>query len=128
MRNGGATPVVVLEGMEDVIERDLDKHKVELERTKTELEAFREAKRHECRKRKSYEQHLKAGRFDTPSMERALVDIDVNVKHMEGRISACEAHIKFEENIVATLTGQLTEQNKSLALLADYRRENGTGH
>ena len=121
-------PVVVVEGMEDVISRDLEKHKAELARTFTEVRAFREAKRHEAKKRRKYAQLAEAGKFDADSMRRSLVDIDVNLKHFSDRIEACEAHIVFEKNIVATLTDQLLVQNKALASLAKYRRnQNGSG-
>jgi len=119
---------IVIEGIEDIIERDLEKHKAILDRTIIEVQAFKQARSHEIKKKKHYVGLIGGGTYNDVSLQRSINDIAVNIRHMSDKVTTGEEIVKFEKHIVETLTGQLKEQREGLVYLAQYRREHGTSH
>jgi len=108
---------VVIEGMEVVIERDLKRHELILSQARKDYSKFREAVSYEIRKKRHYSELIRQGKYQRKAMETAINDINVNIRNMQDKAGLSEQKIKFEENIVETLTRQLEDQKKSLKLL-----------
>ena len=119
---------IVIEGIEKVIERDLGKHKLLLEQTKTELEAYRLARSHEIKRKKHFRKLIGGGKYDDIALRKAMGDIATNIQHLSDKADLAEEKIKHHELIVDTLSSQLADQNLALADLARHRREHGTRH
>jgi hypothetical protein len=121
-------PQIVVEGIEDVIKRDLQKHKGILERTKIELIAYRSARSHEVQKKKHYKSLIGGGKFNDTALKKSMGDISINIRHFSDKIKLTEDAITHHSLIVDTLTKQLEDQNKGLEALAKYRREHPDGN
>lgn len=118
---------VVIEGIEDVIARDLAKHKAMLERLVIEVQAFKQGRAHEIKKKKHYASLLGNGQFSDDALRVAMDDITINIRHMSDKVEAGEEQIVFNKRIVDTLTLQLKEQHLALDSLARHRREHAAG-
>lgn len=119
------TPHIVIEGMEDIIAKDLQKHQDILERTKQELLSWRQARSHEIAKKKYYVKNVNNPKFKKDSMEKAIEQIKLNIRHFSDKIKLAEEKIKFETNIVDTLAAQLEEQNVAVKALNKFKKQNG---
>lgn len=124
-RTNGTTPEIVVEGLEDIIERDRLKHLQLRDRTHQELQAFRAARSHEIKKKKFYVAHQDDKKYDKRAMRRAIKDINTNIRHWSDKCSQSDEKLAHHTLIVDTLTKQLAEQNMSLKRLAAWRREHG---
>lgn len=118
-------PNIVIEGMENIIARDLENHKALLERTKTELDSFKLARAHEIKRKRHYSSLIGEGKYSDDSLQTAMSDITVNIQHMTDKVTVFEQKLDHHKLIVDTLTLQLKEQMMGLAYLNDYRREHG---
>ena len=121
-------PVFVVEGIEEVIKRDLGKHKAILERTQTELLSFRQARSHEVKRKKYYNSLIGGGKFNDEALKKSIEQININIRHFSDKCTAAEEKIKFEGNIVYTLSRQLEDQEEALRNLAKHRRLNGASN
>lgn len=108
---------IVIEGMEVVIKRDLQRHEGILMQAKRDYMRFREAVSYEVRKKRHYKNLVKQGKYKKEAMESAIGDININIRNMSDKAKLAEDKIKFEENIVATLRSNLEKQNQQLKLL-----------
>lgn len=114
-------PFVVIEGMEALIEKDLQKHKSILERAHGELLAFRQGVSHEVKKKKHYKSLIGGGKFNDDSLRKSIDQMNVNIRHMSDKAKLAQDKIEHEDLIVKTLTEQLEQQREGLKKLAEYR-------
>lgn len=114
-------PSIVIEGIEEVIKRDLSKHKMLLERSKIELIQYRQARTHEIKKKKHYRGLIGKGKYDDDSLEKSIGDIRTNIRHFSDKIKLTNDAIDHHTQIVETLTAQLEDQNNKLKDLATFR-------
>ena len=120
-KNRSNEPVMVVEGMEDIIKKDLGAHKIILERTQQELLAYRNAVSGEIQKKKYYLTLIGGDKFNDNSLRNSINDINVNIKHMSDKVKLSKDKIEHETLIVDTLTEQLANQNNNLEVLAKHR-------
>jgi hypothetical protein len=120
-KNRSNEPVMVVEGMEDIIKKDLGAHKIILERTQQELLAYRNAVSGEIQKKKYYLTLIGGDKFNDNSLRNSINDINVNIKHMSDKVKLSKDKIEHETLIVDTLTEQLANQNHNLQVLAKHR-------
>lgn len=119
-------PFVIVEGMEDIIERDLAEHKALLERTQTELLAYRQARSHEIKKKRHYLSLVGKGKYDDEALQSAVdTQININIRHLSDKCKLAEKKIEHHKLIVDTLNEQLKSQREGLKALAEARRANG---
>lgn len=119
-RNGG--PLLVVEGLEDVIKLDLDRHKEILSQAKNSLVSFRHGLSHELKKKKHYKSLIGGGKYNDDALKQSIQQININIRHMSDKVKITQEKIAFEDNIVQTLTKQLAEQEALLLILADDRK------
>lgn len=113
-------PFVVVEGMEDIIKRDLAKHQALLGRTRMELLAFRASRSHEIKKKKHYLSLIGQGKFDDEALREAIdTQINVNIRHLSDKCKMAEEKVEHHKLIVDTLTEQLEAQYTSLKRLRE---------
>lgn len=131
-RNGNpeGQPFVVIEGMEEIIKKDLQKHKNILDRLIDDLYAFRRALSHEIKKKKYYKSLIGQGKYDDKSLIKSMDQMRVNIQHFHDKIKITNAKIDHNKLIVETLTGQLDEQMKNIDRLNDIKKKelNATKH
>lgn len=120
-------PEIVVEGLEEIIKRDLLKHKSHVETTKIEIDTFRAARAHEIKRKKHYSKLIGGGKYNDEALRKAAGDIAVNIRHMSDRVDLAEQKLAHHTEIVDTLTLQLADQDAGLAVLAEYRRKNPEG-
>jgi hypothetical protein len=122
-------PQIFVEGIEEVIKRDLEKHKGLLEQTQRELDAYKQSRSHEIRRKKYYKSLIGGGKFDDDALRASMDDIASNIRHLSDKVDLSREKLEHHTLIVDTLTQQLEDQNKALAALAKYRRDqNGAQH
>jgi len=119
--------MVVITGMKEIIERDLEKHKVLLERTQIELQSFRVARSHEIKKKKHYNGLVGGGKYDDDALETAIIQSATNIRHMSDKCTASEEKIKHHQLIIDTLTQQVGDQEYMLAQAELYYQEHPEG-
>jgi len=122
LNDRSSNPLIVIEGIEDVIKKDLDKHRVILERTSLEVLSYRSAVSVEVKKRKHFKSLLGGGKYNDESLEQARVQMGVNIKQLQDKIKLCHDKIEHETLIVDTLTDQLANQYRDLKVLQEYRK------
>lgn len=121
--NARADPQIVIEGMEEILERDLAKHRGIVEQTKIELDAFLDARSYEVRKKKHYRSLVNAGEYDETAMEAAIAQIDVNLRHMADKAKLSREKVAHYQEIVDRLEEELADQYKGLKYLSEQRRD-----
>lgn len=114
-------PRVVTEGLEILIERDLEKHKTALELAKANLEAFERARTHEIAKKKYYRRQIGGGKYNDEALRASMEQMRVNITHLSNRVKEEKDRIAHETLVVDTLTRQMAEQIEGLEALARYR-------
>jgi len=115
-------PLVVIEGLEEIIERDLGRHKVLLDRSHGELQAYRRAKSHEIQRKRYYHSLIGGGKYDDNALREGIKQINQNINHLAQKVKLSKDAIEHHQHIVDTLTAQLEDQNNRLDAL---RRSNG---
>lgn len=113
-------PVVVFEGLEEVLQKDLEKHTSILERTQKELSAYRDARSHEVKKKAHYEKLISEGKYNEKAMQNALTQIDINIRHLSDKVKLSNEKIEHHTLIVEKLTEELERQYKNLKLLKEH--------
>jgi len=106
---------IVIKGIEKVIKRDLEKHKILLERSTIEMLSFKEAVSHEVKKKKHYKTLIGEGKYNDDALRKSMDMIAVNIKHLSDKVKVSQDSIDHHRLIVDTLTKQLEDQNESLA-------------
>lgn len=113
--------LIVIEGIEEILERDLDKHKALLERSQLEKQSFAQARAHEVQKRRAWREHIGEGKFSDEALEAALKQCTQNITMWSAKVKLSEDAIAHHTEIVDKLTVQLAEHYVALALLAQSR-------
>lgn len=119
------TPFVVIEGIEEITKRDLAKHRALIIQTQAELDAYRQARSHEIKRKKHYRLLIGGGKFNDDALRRSMQDIAVNIRHMSDKCQAAEQKLKHHQHIVEVLTGQLETHEKQMKILRQSRLERG---
>jgi hypothetical protein len=112
---------VVVEGMEQIIQRDLEKHRSLLESANRDLLAFRQARSHEVKKKRHYRDQIGKGKYNDKALEEARIQMAINIRHLSDKADLAEKKIEHHTEIIETLTKQLEDQNAGLKRLADHR-------
>lgn len=123
LNDRSSDPLIVIEGIEDVIRKDRDKHKEILKRTKLEIIAYRDAVSVEVRKRKHYKTLIGGGKYNDKSLEESREQMSINIRHLQDKVKLSQDKITHETLIVDTLTEQLDNQYKKLKVLAEHRKK-----
>ena len=118
-----STPKVVIEGIDEIIKRDLEKHKALLDRSKIELQSFRHARSHEIKKKKHYRKQVGNGKYNDKALKISMDDIAVNIRHMSDKVKLTEDAIAHHSLIVDKLTEQLDNHNDDMKELRRSREE-----
>lgn len=120
----GANPrSIVIKGLEDIIKRDLAKHKLLLVQTKIELDSFRIALSHQIKKKKHYSSLIGGKKYNDDSLRSSMTMITVDIRHMGDKIKLSQDAIAHHTLIVDTLTKQLEDQYEALKYFAEYKRK-----
>ena len=114
---------IVIKGIEKVIERDLEKHKILLDRSKLEMLSFKKAVSHEIKKKKYYKSLIGDSKFDDVALNESMGMIAVNIRHLSDSVKVSQDSIDHHALIVDDLTQQLEDQYKGLKVLSDYHKE-----
>ncbi len=114
---------IVVEGMEEIIERDLEKHQVLLGQAKTELLSFKEARVHEIKRKKYYNSLIGGDKFDDDALRKSMEQSAVNIRHLSDKVKLATEKIEHHTLIVDTLAAQLKDQYKALAALSKNRKD-----
>ena len=122
-RKKKVNPEIVIEGMEDILERDLAKHKGILQQTQLEMQAYSDARSYEVRKKRHYRSLVNAGKYDKEAMEDAIAQIDINLRHMVDKKKLCVEKIAHHEEIISELEKELANQYRGLKHLAEQRKD-----
>lgn len=117
------TPQVVIEGIEEVIKRDLEKHKAILLQLPLSLQALEAARGHEVEKKRHYRSLIGGGKYNDEAMEQSILQMNINIRQNSDKIKLTKDAIKHHTEIVNTLAVQLEVQEQSLRDLAEFRRE-----
>lgn len=120
-------PTVLIEGLDVLIKRDLEKHQGLLERSKQEKLTYVQARSSEIKRKRAWRKHIGGGKFDDAALEVALDQIAQNITMWSDKVKLSDDAIAHHTLIVDTLTEQLFEYNETLALMAKGR-SNGNGH
>lgn len=115
-------PKIIIEGIDEIIKRDLEKHKAALDRSKVELLAYKEARSHEIKKKKHYRKQIGNGKYNDEALKRSMNDIAINIRHMSDKVKLSEDAIAHHTLIVDTLTDQLEEYNKNMKEMIKNRK------
>lgn len=119
------SPVLVVRGMENIIKKDLDKHKSILEQLNVELLSFRQARSYEIKKRKYYKSLIGGEKYNDEALKKSIDGINVNIQHFSNKVKEIEDKIDFNKHIVDKLSNDLMHQNNALKLLAeDHKNRN----
>ena len=127
MAHNQGQPFVVIEGIDAVIKRDLEKHQGLLERSKMEKLAFVQARSHEVQRKRAWRKHIGGGKFDDKALQQAIAQIAQNIAHLSAKAKLSDDAIDHHTLIVDTLTAQLEEYHIGMARLAQSR-SNGNAH
>lgn len=118
------TPHIVVEGIEELIGRDLEKSKSIIEITKREQFSYKAAVSHEIKKKRYYISLIGGDKFNDDALRKSISDINVNITHMQNKVKATQDKIAHYTTIVDTLTVQLAEQMDKLKVMReDLNRE-----
>ena len=116
-------PTIVIEGVEEIIKRDLQKHRMLLERAQEELLRYREGRSHLVKRKKHYRNLVGNGQYDDEALQRSMEMIAIDIRQISDRCKVAEDSIQHHTFIVDTLTQQLAKQEKDLDALERYREE-----
>lgn len=110
-------PEIFLEGIDEVIKRDLAKHKELLGQTLREIEAFHNAAKHESSRKRYYYRQIGKGKFDDAALRGSVTDIRTNIRHLNDKEKLAKEKAEHHRLIIKTLTEQLEDYNKTYASL-----------
>ena len=110
-------PEIFIEGIDEVIKKDLGRHKAVLLRTLSEAESFRQAVKHESGRKRYYYRQIGKGKYDDEALQNSVDQIRINIRHLSDKVKLSEEKIAHETLIVDTLTQQLKEYNDRYAVI-----------
>ena len=118
-------PNVVIEGLEDILERDIAKHKMILERSKGELDSYNQALTYQIKKKKFYSNLLKDKdtKYKKSALKKSRDMIAIDIRQISDKIKLTKENITHHTHIVDTLTQQLADQKRGLTHLNEQRKK-----
>lgn len=102
-------PVIVIEGLDVVIELDLGKHQRLLDQAKLSLISFREGRAHAIKKKKHYAKQVGGGKYRDSSLRASMGMIATDIRHLSDKAGLAQQSIEHHTLIVDTLTEQLVQ-------------------
>jgi hypothetical protein len=120
--NRNNEPVMVIEGLEDILIKDIAKHKEIVERTENELISFRKAVSHEVKRKKHYRKLIGGGKYNDESLQKSIDMMGINITHLSNRVKETTEKRDFNKNIVDTLSKNLEDHRNGLKILAEHRK------
>ena len=118
-----STPKIVIKGIDAVIKRDLEKHKVLLQQSQTSLTSFKEGRTHEVRRKRHYRKQIGNGKYNDESLKKSIKDINVNIRHMSDKVKMAEDQIEHHTRIINHLEKQLKQYDEDMKELAQSRKK-----
>jgi hypothetical protein len=106
---------ILIEGIDVIIKRDLDKHKSLLEKNNMDIQAFETARTGEIGRKRYYNNQKGKRNYDDDAMDKAIEQMAINIAHLSDRIKITKELRKQNTQIVDTLTPQLAQYYKDLA-------------
>ena len=123
-RTPSMDPEIVIEGIEIVIERDLEKHKSLLSRTEREHRSWRNARSHEVQKKRYYKTLIGGNKYNDEALRNSIKGINVNIRHLSDKVKLAEDKMDHHQMIIDTLTEKLKNVHRGLEVLKNHRRNN----
>lgn len=115
-------PDIVIEGMEEIINRDLLKFQEVLKQKNVELLAYREARAYLVKRKKEYTKLLEGdNKYKKDSLNNALDMMVIDIRQISDKIKLTEEAIEHYKLVVDTLTEQKKAQDLGLKRLNEYR-------
>ena len=110
---GRSDPVIRIKGIDKVIKLDLEKHKDLLERSKLELDSYRESVSHLIKRKKHYKSLLNGSKYSDEALRESMGMIAVDIRAMSDKVKLSQDAIDHHTLIVDTLSRQLDDYNKT---------------
>lgn len=120
-------PFVVIEGIDVIIKRDLEKHSALLERSKQEKLSYAQARSSEVQRKRAWKKHVGGGKYDDAALAVADAQMVQNIAMFSAKEKLSEDAIAHHTLIVDTLYAQLEEYNQAILMLA-HSRSQDSGH
>jgi hypothetical protein len=117
-------PDIVIVGLEEIIKRDLEKHKTLLARSKIEMDSYKTAVSHEIKKKKHYKSLIGGEKYNDDSLRESMDMIAINIRHLSDKVKLSQEAIDHHTLIVDTLSKQLEDQYEGLKRLKKFREDN----
>jgi len=105
---------ILIEGIDVIIRRDLDKHKSLLERDNLNIQAFENSIASEIQRKKYYVKNKGQRNYSDDAMDKAIEQMRINITHLGDRLKITKQLRIQNTQIVDTLTVQLDEYYKQL--------------
>lgn len=117
-KNRRDAPIVVNEGIDQILIPDIAKHKALKEQAQTQLLAFEVALAHEIGKKKAWGKLIGGGKFNDDSLRASQEQSRINIQQLSDKKKLAKDKIAHHTEIVDTLTAQLNQYHLDMAILA----------
>lgn len=108
-------PWIFIEGIDEIIRRDLEKHKALLEREQTNLLAYQESVAHAIEQKRHYRKLIGGGKYNDDALHNSIAQQKINVRHLQDKVKLTKEAIAHHALIVDTLSQQLKNYEKAHA-------------
>ena len=108
---------IVIEGIDVIIQRDLDKHKSLLDKNNIDLQSIHAARSNEISRKKYYNSQKGKRNYSDDAMDTAIEQMRNNIARYSHQLDQLREDLKFNTNIVDTLTIQLDNYHKNIRKL-----------
>lgn len=116
------SPDIIIEGMEEIIDRDLVKFQGVLEQKTHELLAYREARSYLVKRKREYNKLLEGdNNYNKDSLKTALDGMVIDLRQMSDKVKLTEEAIEHFKMVVDDLAEQKKAQDLGLKRLNEYR-------
>lgn len=105
---------IFIEGIDVIIERDLNKHKSLLEKNNMDIQAMEHAISSEIQRKKYYNKQKGKRNYNDEAMDTAMEQMRVNISHLGNKLKVTKELRIQNTQIVDTLTPQLAQYYKDL--------------
>lgn len=102
-------PWFFIEGIDEVIRRDLEKHKGLLAQEQLNLQAYQNSVSHAIAYKKHYSRLIGGGKYDDDSLRRSMDQHRTNIRHLQDKVKLTKDAIAHQTLIVDTLTEDLAK-------------------
>lgn len=108
------TPLIIIRGIDEVIKRDLDKHRALLERSHTERGAYKQAVAHLIKRKKYYSSLIGGEKYEDAALQKSIDGLVVDLRHMSDKVKLSDEAMSHHQLIVDTLSKQLNDYNEAV--------------